>query len=203
MRQIQALNFMDSMLRIITLICLITLISGCSWISRDYYYQSAETSGWSKEFRPGKTSTKAAGYPDSVVYTLNEPDFELQLSVSYQNVVSVGPLIFPIFPTFSHHDGELRISAQVTPESAAILSTKEWRITELPSGKVVTPNNGVVEMEIAESSNFQVVFPVQFSEVASFTLDIGTFNIAGKSISPPALQLTKEKGTWHFEQFTL
>lgn len=191
------------MSRTITLICLVALISGCSWISRDYYYRGEETSGWSEEFRSGKSSTKVAGYPDAIVYTLNDPELELKLSVSYQNVVSIGPLVFPIFPTFSHHDGELQVSVQVTPKHEAALSTNEWRIIEMPSGKVSLPSNGVASMVITEPSYFRVVFPVKFSEVTRFTLDIGTLNIAGKKIAPPVLQLTKEKGAWHFEQFTL
>ena len=84
------------MQKLLFIIVLLSQLSGCSWIAVDYYYdENSSSAEWVGEFRPGKTSTKMSGYPDTVLYTFEHHDFKLTLNLSYQNVVSIGPVVFP------------------------------------------------------------------------------------------------------------
>ncbi|MBL1275460.1 MAG: hypothetical protein COB30_005185 [Ectothiorhodospiraceae bacterium] len=137
-----------------------------------------------------------------MLFTFEDSGFALTVSASYQNVVSVGPLVFPIIPFFSDFDGDLYISAEVTAKSPVQLNTGNWTIIDLSNNK----SYQAIEQEqltISTPTRFQVSFPIKAIDITRFKLQIGNITAGQQQITPPPIRLTKTKGTWHFEQFTL
>ena len=193
------------------------VLSGCSWIAVDHYYESKESiSGWSSEFRPGKSSTKNAGYPDAMIFSFSRPEFTVSLNVDYQNVISVGPIIFPVIPTPWKHTGELTLEATITTDSEVEVDLSKWQVSRNGKSRKIGPKEIFVPgyssgsewsepspLTLKNDSIVYVRYPLKAADIESINIAIGGFKTSGGLVKPPELNLVKTSGDWHFEQFTL
>jgi hypothetical protein len=206
------------MQKLLFIIVLLSQLSGCSWIAVDYYYdENSSSAEWVGEFRPGKTSTKMSGYPDTVLYTFEHHDFKLTLNLSYQNVVSIGPVVFPIIPMPWKHLSELRLEATIETDQNIGFDLSHWKVKANVSNDAVQPsevffienssletqNQAPAQVNIDKRSRIYLTYPLKAADVSEIVISVGTFSTQTGTITPPKLSLSKARGTWHFEQFTL
>jgi hypothetical protein len=205
------------MLRYLYIVTLLCALSGCSWIAVDHYYESkVAPKNWTSDFRPGITSTKTAGYPDTILYTFSDSNFKLTLNVSYQNVVSIGPLIFPIIPMPWKHAGDLRLQASLELKTSIQFDTNSWKVTHKKTGIEISPskmylinpdtqahNQEPSKVKLDKDSLIYLSYPIRAADITELAITLGSFTSSNSSVIPPTLNLTKTTGTWHFEQFTL
>jgi hypothetical protein len=186
-------------------------LSGCAWIALDRYYGvDGSNDQWQSEFRPGKTSTKMMGYPDTQIHSFVHPEFKLTVNISYQDTGAFGPLIVPIIPTPWDSDQNIMVRATVYTESEIEIDFSTWQITT--NGVVHNPENvfvvgvdesGLGKIKLAKNSTIFIVYQLKAVDVDSLLLDFGPVGKGPKSINIPELNLLKTKGTWHYEVWTV
>ncbi len=205
------------MIKISTLIILAILSSGCSWISRDYYYKSdVSVTGWTDEFRKGKRAIKRGGYPDAVIYSYKTDHFKLTLEVSYQDVVIVGPLLFPVIPTPWKSSRDLYLSVKIYPNKPMEFDSSKWKIIDGSTNEIFHPvsyrsimdNNFLADqvpkkLKIDSTIFMSVTFPIKAVEVSSLTVNLGAFFVGAEEFVLSILTLSKAKGDWHFDQLSI
>lgn len=193
------------------LMFMLAISSGCSWIAVDRYYEAVGSNNlWFSEFREGKTSTKNQGYSDTFLHTFTHPEFKLVVDVSYQDVVLVGPLIFPVIPTLWEHSGNLRMEVIIYTETNTEIDLSQWQVkfdgaSHLPEKVYVNGQNDapIGKVALEKDSQIYVIYPLKAASIDTIEIEFGLVLNGQNSIQVPALNLSKSKGDWHFEQFTL
>ena len=195
---------------LIALVLLVNL-SGCAWIALDRYYGTdGSNDQWASEFRPGKTSTKMSGYPDTQLHSFIKPEFKLTVNISYQDIGAFGPVIVPIIPTPWDSSRELRIVVEVYTESEIEVDFSSWQITtgeESHSPQIVSvvgmDESPLGKIKLEKNSTILVYYQLKVADIDSLSVNFGPFLKGKKSIEIPALNLLKFKGTWHYEVWTV
>lgn len=198
--------------QVVILFIAFIMLSGCATKTSEYYFDSSENSnGWTYKFIPGKNDTKVIGYPDSVLFTLNNSEYKLNLRVlSYQLLDTVGPIIIPIVPVFDSYNGFITISLDLKSEKSLDLNTQDWTLVNLETNqnykveKVATEVYGKsIGKKINKAGRFFITFPVKASDVTHFKLEFGSIKVdnTNKEISPLFFQ--KKKGKNRFSQFSI
>jgi hypothetical protein len=193
-----------------TLLILLIFLQGCSWIAVDRYFKNDGNSEvWASKFREGKTSTKTGGYPDTFVHTYHHSKFSVAIDISYQNVLFVGPLVFPIIPTPWKHSGDLIIEVRLNSIEEMTVDINKWILVAdgvryLPKS-ILYSDVGLKTMKTLVpkgSSRTLVSYPLKVADLDAMSLSVGSIQLTGLPINIPNLDLVKQAGTWHFEQFT-
>lgn len=193
-----------------TLLIFLIFLQGCSWIAVDRYFESSGNSDvWVSKFREGKTSTKIGGYPDTFIHTYHHSKFSVAIDISYQNILFVGPLVFPIIPTPWKHGGDVIIEVRLNSIEEITVDINKWVLVAdgvryLPKS-ILYSDVGLTTMETLVpkgSSRTLVSYPLKAADLDVISLSVGSILLTGLPINIPSLDLVKQAGTWHFEQFT-
>ncbi|MBV1880624.1 MAG: hypothetical protein KUG82_03280 [Pseudomonadales bacterium] len=198
-------------MKLLILVILLSNLSGCAWIALDRYYGvDGINDQWQSEFRPGKTSTKMMGYPDTQIHSFAHSEFKLTVDISYQDTGAFGPLIVPIIPTPWDSDQNIMVRATVYTESEIEIDFSLWKITT--NGVIHNPEKvfvigvdetGLGKVKLAKNSTIFIVYELKAVDVDSLLLDFGPVEKGPVSIKIPELNLLKTKGTWHYEVWTV
>lgn len=183
---------------------MISLLSACSWISRDYYFHSSEVSDfWGAEFRSGIANTKRAGYPDSVIYSYFDEDVKIGINVSYQDTTFWGPLLFPIVPLPWKSRGDFYVLIDIEAKVPVVYDSTAWIVKDLNTDLVYKPEVEPRSLIGVDKITSLIEFPVSASSLTNIELQLSEFKYNGKTIKPEKLVLSVKKGDWHFQQFTM
>jgi len=198
-------------LRLLILVTFVFSLSGCAWISLDRYYGIDGTNDqWQSKFRPGKSSTKTVGYPDTQIHSFIHPEVELTLEISYQDIGAVGPLIIPFIPTPWDSSKNIMITATLYTESEIEIDFSTWQISTSgvkhePKEVFVDRISGEVKgkVKLQKGSRIYLPYNLKAADVDSLSMEFGLIKAGQKLIKPPELNLLKTKGTWHYEAWTV
>ena len=193
------------------LVLLLSSLSGCAWVALDRYYGvNGESDQWQSEFRPGKTSTKAMGYPDTQIHSFFGPEFKISVDISYQDIGAFGPLLIPIIPTPWDSSRDLTIEATVYTQSEIEIDFGSWEITTNGVGHI--PEEVFVagmdeaylgRVKLTKNSTVFLSYKLKAADVDALIVDFGSILKGEELIKIPALKLLKTKGTWHYEVWTV
>lgn len=202
------------MLKRLIIIYLFLIISGCTWIEREYYYAShGNQSDWNQEFFEGEGGGKWIQIPAKDVLTYSYEDLQLKLHSSYLNMTFFGPVIVPIIPLPGDSLKNFSISIEVISKKGSIvINPEEWNLKILsPSVKAVAtlkPSavyNYLHDDEYKRKKHmfYTLVFPIEVADVEEIELEVEPIKYGNKVLKPSKLKLKKTKGDWYFNGFTV
>ena len=198
------------MIRLLLLTLLLEL-SGCAWISVDHYFASeAPNSAWQATFKKGKNTTKFMGYPDTQIHRFSHPEFELEISMSYQDTVMFGPVIVPIIPLPWDTSKQLLISGNLDSSAPVEIDTSNWWI-KTSEGRS-SPSffytkeakfNKPTQINLEGPNRMYIGYDLQVAELDVIWIEFGPVYIDGEKVEIPTLKLIQVDGTWRYGAWTL
>ncbi|MBL4898657.1 MAG: hypothetical protein JKX76_03295 [Colwellia sp.] len=206
------------MSRLITLLICSMIVSSCSWVSRDYYYQNENASNdWATQYISGKNSDKSGIHPALDLLTFEFNGSKLIMHISYQDMMLFGPII-PFIPAPFTRDDNLMLEINIQPNNTVKFNPFELSLIDLDTGRnfhpasiypdisddlIVRPKDQKKYFEINEEITLYVRFPIGVNKAKNIKINVGTLVVNDELITPSAVMLQKIKGDTHFNQFTL
>jgi len=208
------------MVRLISIVLILIIFGGCTWIEREYYYKDNNNKAdWHHQFIKGSGGGKRIQLPAKEVLIYTHDKFQLKLHISYLDMTMYGPVIIPIIPTPWDTDKVLSIEVEVlTGKEPIILDSLKWKIEDLSTNKIYFPNKlsgfrkeGKKYIAITSKNALKlhghsylfISYSIKVSDIDNIEINIGSFTYEKELIKPSPIKLKKTKGDWYWNGFTV
>ena len=209
-------------LRCCLLIILLTVTTGCSWITRDYTFSPDKNSGWTSHFiKASQPSVKDVPVPDLQVSTFRTGSVTLNVWSGYTLVLTGGIWPLPVIPVSYLEDEtvalNLRIQATTTAieidpaqiktitddgvrlRYTAVCRTYEYAnapcASDSVAGKIYVNPGNTVTLRLETSQRAK--------DINHLSVIIEGIRVANDEVEIPPLELVKKPGSFNYDEVTI
>ncbi len=201
--------------------CLIILISvtGCSYVTRDYYFYQGEQGVWKSDFiKASQPSVKHVPIPDKSFNTFESDGVTIKVWTGYTVLKTTGIWPLPIVPVGALDKEKLVVHIQIgSNEDDVIIDLKSIELVDLSnttnlkySAQEVTVNgrekvnlSESLALKKGETKEILLVSNVSAKKLSEILLKISDIRSGDKVIEVHQLKLKKKSGSFNYDELTV